>query len=110
MPRDGLRQHGRDAQPQVQAGVFSRHCAASPAARPRLSKAALVCRQDLGQADRSLVVEARLDGNLIERLMSAGHDVVLTDAIGQPVRSCCNPDGNMEGAHDPRRMGGAAGM
>jgi len=65
----------------------------SPTARPGHRRAALVCRQDLGKPIGNLVVEARLDGNLIERLMSAGHDVVLTDAIGHAGAVVLHPDG-----------------
>ena len=60
-------------------------------------------------------MEARFDGNLIDRLMSAGHDVVpLSEAysglMGHAGAVVLHPDGTLEGAHDPRADGGAAGV
>ena len=60
-------------------------------------------------------MESRFDGHLIDRLMSAGHDVeVLPDAysdtMGHAGAVVIHPDGTLEGAHDPRADGGAAGF
>ncbi len=68
---------GGDAQPQVQAGVFSRHVLHRRPLDQAIEGPRWLCRQDLGQPIGNLMVEARLDGSLIERLMAAGHDVVL---------------------------------
>src|SRR5262249_20246738 len=100
---------GADAQAQVQAAVFSRYAFH----RERLDQAIEGPRwyvgKTWGKPIGNLVVEARLDGNLIDRLTSAGHDVVLTDAIGHAGAVVLHPDGSMEGAHDPRAASGAAG-
>src|SRR5262249_55123274 len=53
-----------------------------------------------------LRLEPRFDGNLVDRLLAAGHDVELVYA-GAVV---LHPDGTCEGVHDPRADGGAAGM
>ena len=60
-------------------------------------------------------MKSRFDGHLIDRLMSAGHDVeVLPDAysdtMGHAGAVVIHPRGMLEGAHDPRADGGAAGL
>jgi gamma-glutamyltranspeptidase/glutathione hydrolase len=60
-------------------------------------------------------MESRFDGHLVEQLMSAGHDVeVLPDAysdtMGHAGAVVIHPNGLLEGAHDPRADGGAAGI
>lgn len=50
------------------------------------------------------------DGNLADRLRSAGHGVSLSEAIGHAGTVVIHPDGAMEAAHDPRADGGAAGV
>jgi len=59
-------------------------------------------------------MEARFDGNLIDQLLAAGHDVeVLSDAysdvMGHAGAALLHKDGTCEAAHDPRADGGAAG-
>ena len=61
------------------------------------------------------MLEGRFDGNLIDRLMSAGHEV---DVMAQPYAGTMghagavvlHPNGTLEGAHDPRADGGATGI
>jgi len=53
------------------------------------------------------------DGNLVDRLPSAGHDVDLlaephSDFMDHAGAVVLCPDGTLEGAHDPRANGGAA--
>ena len=60
-------------------------------------------------------MEARLDGNLIDALEAAGHDVDIlpepySDVMGHAGAVVLHPDGSLEGAHDPRADGGAAGV
>jgi gamma-glutamyltranspeptidase/glutathione hydrolase len=60
-------------------------------------------------------MESRFDGHLVEQLMSAGHDVeVLPDAysdtMGHAGAVVIHPNGLLEGVHDPRADGGAAGI
>ena len=68
-----------------------------------------------GSTQTNLRMESRFDGHLIDRLMSAGHDVeVLPDAysdtMGHAGAVVIHPNGTLEGAHDPRADGGAAGF
>jgi gamma-glutamyltranspeptidase len=60
-------------------------------------------------------MESRFDGNLIDRLLAAGHDVEVladgySDLMGHAGAVVMHPDGSLEGAHDPRADGGAAGV
>ena len=68
-----------------------------------------------GAARTALRMEARFDGNLIDQLASAGHDVdvlpsAYSDVMGHAGAAVLHPDGTCEGAHDPRADGGAAGV
>jgi gamma-glutamyltranspeptidase/glutathione hydrolase len=61
------------------------------------------------------VVEGRVDGNVIDRLVAAGHDVTLlaepyVEMMGHAGAVVLHPDGTLEGGHDPRADGGAAGV
>ncbi len=52
-------------------------------------------------------MESRFDGNLIDRLLSAGRDVEVipeaySDTMGHAGAVVLHPDGAMEAAHDPR--------
>jgi gamma-glutamyltranspeptidase/glutathione hydrolase len=60
-------------------------------------------------------MESRFDGGLIDRLMSAGHDVAVldeafSDTMGHAGAVVRHPDGTMEGAHDPRADPGVFGV
>jgi gamma-glutamyltranspeptidase/glutathione hydrolase len=60
-------------------------------------------------------MESRFDGNLVDRMLSAGHDVAVlddaySDTMGHAGAVILHPDGTLEGGHDPRADGGAAGV
>jgi gamma-glutamyltranspeptidase/glutathione hydrolase len=60
-------------------------------------------------------MESRFDGNLIDRMISAGHDVQVldeaySDTMGHAGAVVLHKDGTLEGAHDPRADGGALGV
>jgi gamma-glutamyltranspeptidase/glutathione hydrolase len=60
-------------------------------------------------------LEQRFDGNLIDALTAAGHDVEIlatpySDVVGHAGAVVLHADGTCEGAHDPRADGGAAGV
>ena len=68
-----------------------------------------------GSTHTNLRLESRFDGNLIDRLMSAGHDVEVlgdaySDTMGHAGAVVLHPNGTLEGGHDPRADGGAAGI
>jgi gamma-glutamyltranspeptidase/glutathione hydrolase len=68
-----------------------------------------------GSAHGSVMLESRFDGNLIDRLASAGHEVMplsvpYADTMGHAGAVVLHTDGTLEAAHDPRADGGAAGL
>jgi gamma-glutamyltranspeptidase/glutathione hydrolase len=106
---------GGDGQPQTQAAIFTRHVRY----RVPLDRAIDAPRWLLGRTGGStqgnLRMEARFDGALVDRLLSAGHDVEMlaesySDVMGHAGVVALHPDGTCEGAHDPRADGGAAGV
>ena len=107
---------GGDGQPQIQAALFTRHVAVPPAARRGARPRRAGCSAAPG-ARRTPTCgwKARFDGNLIDRLLSAGHDVEVlpeaySDTMGHAGAVVLHPNGTLEGAHDPRADGGAAGL
>ena len=107
---------GGDGQPQTQAAMFTRHVLLSAAARARRSTRRAGCWAAPGARRIPICAWNRAStAHLIDRLMSAGHDVeVLPDAysdtMGHAGAVVIHPDGTLEGAHDPRADGGAAGV
>ena len=68
-----------------------------------------------GNPRDNLRLESRFDGNLADRLLAAGHDVEMlgegySDVMGHAGAVVLHADGTLEGAHDPRADGGAAGV
>jgi gamma-glutamyltranspeptidase/glutathione hydrolase len=68
-----------------------------------------------GDEHARLRLESRFDGNLVDRLATAGHDVEVlsepySDTMGHAGAVVLHPDGTCEGVHDPRADGGAAGV
>jgi gamma-glutamyltranspeptidase/glutathione hydrolase len=60
-------------------------------------------------------LESRFDGNLVDQLAAAGHDLEVlpepySDIMGHAGAAVLHGDGSCEGAHDPRGDGGAAGV
>jgi gamma-glutamyltranspeptidase/glutathione hydrolase len=101
---------GGDAQPQIQAALFTRYALYGQPLAEAIERPRWYVGRTWGLAQGNLVVEARLDGNVADRLSSAGHGVSLADAIGHAGAVVLNPDGTMEAAHDPRADGGAGGV
>jgi gamma-glutamyltranspeptidase len=105
---------GGDGQPQTQGAVFTRHVDFREPLFDALDRPRWVLGRTWGAARTALRMEARFDGNLIDRLASAGHDVEVlpdayTDVMGHAGAAVLHSDGTCEGAHDPRADGGAAG-
>ena len=106
---------GGDGQPQTQAALFTRH----GLFRSPLDRAIDAPRWLLGRtrgAERDNVrMEGRFADSLIDRLVSAGHDVEVLpegycDVMGHAGAAVLHADGSLEAAHDPRADGGAAGV
>ena len=105
---------GGDGQPQSQAMIFARHVLHGQPLDKAIDAPRWLLGRTWGSTHTNLRMESRFDGHLIDRLMSAGHDVdVLPDAysdtMGHAGAVVIHPNGTLEGAHDPRADGGAAG-
>jgi gamma-glutamyltranspeptidase/glutathione hydrolase len=106
---------GGDGQPQTQAMLFARHVLHRQPLDRALDAPRWLLGRTWGSAVTNLRMESRFDGNLIDRLMSAGHDVEVmpepySDTMGHAGAVVLHPNGTLEGAHDPRADGGAAGL
>jgi gamma-glutamyltranspeptidase/glutathione hydrolase len=106
---------GGDGQPQSQAMIFARHVLHRQPLDRAIDAPRWLLGRTWGSTVTNLRMESRFDGNLVDRLLSAGHDVeVLPDAysdtMGHAGAVVLYPDGTLEGAHDPRADGGAAGV
>jgi gamma-glutamyltranspeptidase/glutathione hydrolase len=106
---------GGDGQPQSQAAVFTRHVMFGQPLDRALDAPRWLLGRTWGSAHTNLRMESRFDDQVVERLMSAGHDVEVlgdgySDFMGHAGAVVLHPDGTLEGAHDPRADGGAAGV
>ncbi len=106
---------GGDGQPQTQSAVFTRYIGFGEPLFEAIDRPRWVLGRTWGAARTALRLEARFDGNLIDRLQNAGHEVEVlpdnySDIMGHAGAVVLHPDGNCEGAHDPRADGGAAGI
>jgi gamma-glutamyltranspeptidase/glutathione hydrolase len=106
---------GGDGQPQTQAMLFSRHVMFGQPLETALDRPRWLLGRTWGSSHTNLRLEARFDGNIIDRLLSAKHDVEVlpegySDTMGHAGAVIVHPAGVMEGGHDPRADGGAAGV
>jgi gamma-glutamyltranspeptidase/glutathione hydrolase len=106
---------GGDAQPQIQAILLTRHIGFREPLDAALDRPRFIAGRTWGSPQSSIFMEARFDGNLIDRLMSAGHEVVplaepYSGMMGHAGAVVVHPDASLEAAHDPRADGGAAGI
>jgi oxamate amidohydrolase len=106
---------GGDAQPQIQAALFTRHVLYRQPLEQALDRPRWFIGRTWGSAHGSVILEGRFDGNLIDRLVSAGHEVDVmpepyAGTMGHAGAVVLHPNGTLEGAHDPRADGGATGL
>ena len=106
---------GGDGQPQTQAALFSRHVLYGEPLEAAVERPRWLLGRTWGSPHTNLRLERRFEEGLIDRLTSAGHDVeVLPEAysgtMGHAGAVVLHPDGSLEGVHDPRADGGAAGV
>ena len=106
---------GGDGQPQTQGALFTRHVLFRQPLADAIDKPRWLLGRTWGSPHTNLRMEARFDGNLVDRLLSAGHDVeplpdAYSDVMGHAGAVVLHPNGTSEGAHDPRADGGAAGI
>jgi len=106
---------GGEGQPQTQSAVFTRHVTYKQPLDKALDAPRWLLGRTWGSSHMNLRLEKRFDETLIDRLMSAGHDVEVLDAdysdtMGHAGAVVLHADGSCEGGHDPRADGGAAGV
>jgi gamma-glutamyltranspeptidase/glutathione hydrolase len=106
---------GGDGQPQSQAAVFTRHVLYRQPLDEALDRPRWLLGRTWGSDHTNLRVESRFGGNLIDRLLSAGHDVEVldvpySDTMGHAGAVLLHANGTFEGGNDPRADGGAAGV
>jgi gamma-glutamyltranspeptidase len=106
---------GGDAQPQIQAALFTRHVGYGVPLAQALEQPRCVLGQTWGSPHANLQVESRFDEGVVERLRAAGHEVEVlaqpyADSMGHAGAVLLHGNGTLEGAHDPRADGGAAGL
>ena len=106
---------GGDGQPQTQAAIFTRHVRYRVPLDRAIDAPRWLLGRTWGSTQGNLRMEARFDGALVDRLLSAGHDVEMlaepySDVMGHAGVVALHPDGTCEGVHDPRADGGAAGV
>jgi len=106
---------GGDGQPQSQSAVFTRFVTFRQPLDRALDAPRWLLGRTWGSTQTNLRMESRFDGNLIDRLLSAGHDVAVldeaySDTMGHSGVVVLHADGSLEGGHDPRADGGAAGV
>jgi len=106
---------GGDGQPQTQGALFTRHVNFRVPLADAIDRPRWVLGRTWGAPRTALRLESRLDGNLVEALAAAGHDVdvlseAYSDVMGHAGAVVLHKDGTLEGAHDPRADGGAAGL
>ncbi len=106
---------GGDGQPQTQSAVFTRHVLFREPLAEAIDRPRWLLGRTWGATKTALRLERRFDGNLVDMLASAGHDVEVldepySDTMGHAGAVLLHPDGTFEGAHDPRADGGAAAV
>lgn len=105
---------GGEGQPQTQGAVFSRYALFGVPLAEAIARPRWLLGRTWGDVETNLKLESRFDEELVDRLASAGHDLVVipeaySDLMGHAGGVVLHPRGSIEGAHDPRSDGGAAG-
>jgi gamma-glutamyltranspeptidase len=106
---------GGDGQPQTQAALFTRHVLYRQPLEEAVDRPRWLLGRTWGSPHTNLRLERRFDEGLIDRLLSAGHDVEVlpedySDTMGHAGAVVLHADGTLEGVHDPRADGGSAGV
>jgi len=106
---------GGDGQPQTQAALFTRTVDFGAPLPEALDRPRWVLGRTWGAPRAALRLEPRFADAVVGALIAAGHDVDMlaepySDVMGHAGAVVLHPDGALEGAHDPRADGGAAGL
>ena len=105
---------GGEGQPQTQSAIFSRHVMFGTPLQEAITAPRWLLGRTWGDDTTSLKLENRFDERLIDRLISAGHDVEVlpdfTSTMGHAGAVSVSSDGRYEGANDPRSDGAAIAL
>jgi gamma-glutamyltranspeptidase/glutathione hydrolase len=106
---------GGDGQPQTQGAVFTRHVMFGEPLADAIDRPRWLLGRTWGDTTTRLRLESRFDGNLVDQLTAAGHDLEVlsepySDTMGHAGAAVLHKDGSLEAAHDQRADGGAAGV
>lgn len=106
---------GGEGQPQTQAQIFARHAWLGLPIDEAVSRPRFRLGRSWGDNDSSLKLEPRFASEELDRLDQMGHRLgtfehEFDDEAGHAGMIVRYPDGRIEGAHDPRADGGAAGV
>ena len=106
---------GGEGQPQTQAALFTRHVQFRQPLDEAIDRPRWLLGRTWGSTTTTLRLESRFDGNLVDRLLSAGHEIdvlseAYSDIMGHAGAVVLHANGTLEGAHDPRADGGADGL
>lgn len=105
---------GGEGQPQTQAAIFSRYAFHYMPLQQAINAPRWLLGRTWRDSSANLKLEVRFPEPIASELGAAGHDVEVlaedySDTMGHAGGIVHHPDGMIEGAHDPRSDGGAAG-
>jgi gamma-glutamyltranspeptidase len=105
---------GGEGQPQTQAAFFTRYVDHKVPLAEALDRPRWILGKTWGTSITNLRLESRFPEETIEGLRRVGHDLQVLpesylETMGHAGAVVRHPDGTLEGAHDPRSDGGAAG-
>lgn len=106
---------GGEGQPQTQAAVFSRYAMFGVPLGEAIARPRWLLGRTWGDVADNLRLEPRFDPELFDELERAGHEIEVmaepfSETMGHAGAVVRHADGHVEGAHDPRADGGAAGV
>ncbi len=105
---------GGEGQPQTQAALFSRYAFQGESLQQAVTAPRWLLGRTWGENTTSLKLESRFYPSMVAKLRALGHEVevleeAFSDTMGHAGGIVHHQDGLIEGAHDPRSDGGAAG-
>lgn len=105
---------GGEGQPQTQAAVFTRHVDHGVPLGEAIDRPRWILGRTWGSTITNLRLESGFRDEVVEALTRAGHDIQVlperhSEVMGHAGAVVLHPDGSLEGVHDPRSDGGAAG-
>jgi gamma-glutamyltranspeptidase/glutathione hydrolase len=106
---------GGEGQPQTQSAVFTRYVEHGVPLGDAIDRPRWILGRTWGSTITNLRLESRFPEETVDRLRRAGHDVAVlpdpyNEVLGHAGAVVLHADGTVEGVHDPRSDGGAAGV